>query len=161
MTSEIGDDAALGEELLAVLNAVRGLATPASRKYDRLKQVFAERIGADIAVCYLSDMSKMWTPRVGQSLLSRPDGLLLLSSDSFAQKTRDGTSYIEKLASIVAWAPRIEFAVACTGWEGDWTAESVTGPRDSLVCDLIARAFRTAACRRLDIEPIVRLPDPR
>ena len=154
-------DEETGIALLDELNLVRNVTNSSPRKYDAFKKLFEQKTGAKIAVCYLSDISKMWTPRVGQALLGFPDGLIVLSSDSFQQENRAGDTYIDKLEAVLAWAPRIELAVACTGFEGDWSIECIIGPQDSLVCDFLTRAFADAASRRLALAPISRLPDPR
>jgi hypothetical protein len=157
---EVSDEE-IGNSLLSEINSVRDLTNSAPRKYDALKRAFFRQTGARVAVCYLSDMSKMWTPRVGQALLGRPDGLIVLSSDSFSQRSQDGEAYLDKLEKILLWAPRIELAVACIGWEGDWAVECIVGPSDSLVCDWVAHMFPDAAQRRFEVSPITRLPDPR
>lgn len=158
---ERSHDEEIGAALLDELNLVRNVTNSSPRKYDAFKALFEQKTGAKIAVCYLSDISKMWTPRVGQALLGFPDGLVVLSSDSFGQEDRTGGTYIDKLEAVLDWAPRIELAVACTGFEGDWSIECIIGPRDSLVCDFLTRAFSDAASRRLTLEPVSRLPDPR
>ena len=79
---EVSDEE-IGDSLLGEINSVRNLTTTAPRKYDSLKGAFLKKTGANVAVCYLSDMSRMWTPRVGQALLSRNghyDSLRLLET---------------------------------------------------------------------------------
>ncbi len=145
----------------SALNAVRDLGTTAPRKYDRLKRSIKRDTGAEVAVCYMSDISRMWTPRVGQALLSLPQGLVLLSSDSFKNTAHGGDSYLDKVEKVLRGADRVELAIACTGWEGDWTVECIVGPDDSLVCDLFERAFPSVEHRRFLRAPMKRLPDPR
>lgn len=146
----------MGGELLDGLKQIRDLNSSKPDKYDKFKALARERTGSEVAVCYMSDLSRMWTPRVGQALLSLPTGLVLLASDEYDTRSKKGRSYVERIELVVGYIPRLEFVLACTGWEGDWTVAYIVGPEDSEVCSALTRAFPEAEARRVSVAPVYR-----
>ncbi|WP_169796705.1 McrB family protein [Chondromyces crocatus] len=124
--------------------------------YGPSEEWFEQALGIKVQTTYLSSLGKQYTARVGQALVQRPDGLLLLSPESFELTTRDGSSYVDKLASVVEWAPRLQVVVACVGSKENWRVEYVIGPADSEVFARCCATFPHASHRPVDVPPLPR-----
>ena len=116
---------------------------------------FQSQLGIRIETTYLSELSKMFTARVGQALVHMAEGLLLVSPQTFETTTRDGLSYVDKLAQIVAWAPRLQVVVACVGDAKKIRVEYIIGPTDSEVFARCREAFPDARTRPVEV-PLLR-----
>ena len=150
----------LGEALKKELDLVRSVATSHPTKYDRIKGLMKNRTGAKTAVCYISDLSRQWTPRVGQALLGLPQGLVLLASESLSRSTKQEGNYANRLAELLGYVGRIEFAVVFVGTERKWTPELVAGPEDSPLREALEVAFPEARSIAVSIPDRTPLPFP-
>ncbi|MFC2171394.1 hypothetical protein ACFLU6_02030 [Acidobacteriota bacterium] len=150
----------LGAVLLRELNIVRGIGTSHPTKYDRVKGLMKNRTGATTAVCFVSNLSRQWTPRIGQSLLGLPQGLIILSTESLSKGVKGGQNYATRLAGLVCYVTRLDFAIAFVGKERAWSAEFVVGPEDSGIRAAMEVAFPDAEHLRVEIPVRSPLPFP-
>jgi len=135
---------ALGEALRRELKMVRDVGNTQPNKYDRVKNIFVNRLRTNIAVCYISDLSRQWTPRVGQAVMGFPRGLLILTSESFAKRSRAGEYYSEKLVRLTEYVGGLEFALVFVGEEKNWRAELFVAPENSEIGAILAAGFPEA-----------------
>ncbi len=114
-------------------------------------------MGLKVETTYLSSLRQQFTARVGQALVHMPEGLLLLAPESFEQTTRDGSSFVDKLARVVAWAPRLQVIVACVVADGAAPqVEYVIGPQDSEAFAKCRASFPDARARPVDVPLLAR-----
>jgi len=141
-----------GNDFLALLDEDQ-----LQQDYDQLEAWFEKAIGIKVQTTFLSGLGKQFTARVGQALVQRPDGLLLLSAESFDLMTaRDNASYLDKLVKVIEWAPRLQVAVVVVGAKDNWHVEWVVGPSDSEAYARCRAAFPKARHRSVDVPPLPR-----
>jgi len=140
-----------GQELILLLQEQHEL-----KEYGPMEAWFEHALGICVQTTFLLSLGKMFTARVGQALVQRPDGLLLLSPESFEATTRDGFSYVDKLAQVIGWAPRLQVAITCVGDAGNWRVEYVIGPSDSDAFARCCAAFPGARHRPVEVPPLPR-----
>jgi hypothetical protein len=133
----------LGEALRRELKLVRDVGNTQPTKYDRVKNLFVNRLRINISVCYISDLSKQWTPRVGQAIMGLPRGLVILASESFAKRGKAG-EYTERLVRLAEYVGGLEFALVFVGEEKNWVAELFVAPVNSEMVAILAAAFPEA-----------------
>lgn len=109
------------KELERRANALKGLSTTSSSKYDEFKDWLRAELGVEPAVCFLSELSKQWTPRVGQALMGLPKLLLLLvRSDSSGDAG-------ERLSALHRYINGLHVTIVLVGDEGAWSIGHIAG----------------------------------
>ena len=84
-----------------------------------------------VRVTYLSNLSKDFTARVGQAVLSMPTVIILMSNgEKFGKARRDGSEWADKLEQLASYC-RLSAILALSGSPGAWELEFVFGPADS------------------------------
>ncbi len=109
------------KELERRANALKGLSTTSSSKYDEFKDWLRAELGVEPAVCFLSELSKQWTPRVGQALMGLPKLLLLLIRGSSA------TEASERLSALHRYINGLHVTIVLVGDEGSWEVGLIVG----------------------------------
>jgi hypothetical protein len=134
----------LGEALRRELDLVRDTRNSQPTKYDRIKCIFLNRSRVSVAACHISNISREWTPRVGQAVMSLPQGLIILSAESLTKRTKGGKTYGEKLTRLIEYIGRLDFAMAFIGEERRWKAELIVGVSGSDVRRALEEGFPEA-----------------
>jgi hypothetical protein len=124
---------------------------PGGEGMDDLEAWFRDELHLEVQTTYLSEVGKMFTARVGQAMVQRPNGLVLLAPTSFDVAGRAGT-YAERLAEVVAWAPRL-VVLACVRRDDAWQPEYVIGIGGSESFDSVRAAFPNAQARAVQPLP--------
>lgn len=125
-------------------NKLDGLSTTSSTKYDAFKEWLTETFGAAPAVCFLSDLAKQWTSRVGQALMGLPRLLVLLVREGTAEDAA------ERLRPIHAYVTGLEASVVLVGDEGAWKIALVTGTPGTALYDALHGTVRVDASSTVD-----------
>lgn len=110
------------DELERRANELDGLSTSSSTKYDDLKAWLQSEFGAPASVCFLSEFTKQWTPRVGQALMGFPRLLILLVQGEVPE------SAAARLGDLHRYVSGLQASVVLTGTEGAWKVAHVAGP---------------------------------
>jgi hypothetical protein len=125
-------------EFVRRADALEGLSTTSSSKYDEFKEWLRGELTVDPAVCFLSDVSKQWTPRVGQALMSMPTLLVLLVRADLAAETS------ERLAALHHYVTGLHASVVLVGDEGSWAVALIGGTPGRTLYDKLTTAMPEA-----------------
>lgn len=109
------------QELERRANALKGLSTTSSSKYDEFKDWLRAELGVEPAVCFLSELSKQWTSRVGQALMGLPKFLLLLVRGAEAKEAS------ERLQALHRYISGLHVTIILVGDEGSWEVGLIVG----------------------------------
>lgn len=108
-------------EFVRRANRLEGLSTTSSSKYDEFKEWLGTELTVTPAVCFLSEVSKQWTPRVGQALMGMPTLLVLLMGSELPVETA------ERLATLHHYVTGLHASIVLVGEEGAWSVALVSG----------------------------------
>jgi hypothetical protein len=122
-------DGAWSKALEHEAGLVTGLASTSSTKYDAFKRWFEGQVGIEPAVCYLSDVGRQWTARVGQALMGLPTCLVL-----FVEGEPDD-SMNARLARLQGYVSGLRTTVVLAGTQGRWSVAFVIGAPGETVFD--------------------------
>lgn len=142
------------EKLRQQANALVGLASTSSSKYDQFKHWLAEELEVTPSVCYLSDLHKQWTARVGQAFMGLPSLLVLLIE---GQPQSDVVKRLEKLHG---YATGLEATLVFFGSECSWTLDSVVGLPASPAFDLVRGSMSSSPKKDSNVKGRPRVAKP-
>lgn len=122
------------------LASLTGLSTSRPDKYDELNRWLASELGiSEVRSCHVSNLSQMWTSRLGQAVMGYPEAIVILSHQPLTTPSASGT-YFDRLKETLQYVGRIQLAIACTGREGQWAVDQVVGPDDGALSAEVAHA---------------------
>ena len=133
-------------------DALLGLASTSSSKYDNFKRWLTEELEVVPSVCYLSDLQKQWTARVGQAFMGLPSLLVLLIE---GEPQKDAVRRLEKLHG---YATGLEATLLFFGREGAWQLDAVVGLPGKHAFDLVRGVMRESTTRTASQHPRVSRP---
>lgn len=119
------------DELTRRANELDGLSSTSSTKYDAFKDWLEQEYGAAPAVCFLSELGRQWTSRVGQALMGMPRLLVLLVHGDWTDEAS------ERLSLLHEYVTGLEASVVLTGAEGAWTVAFTAGRPGSPLRDAL------------------------